>query len=74
MNMGPKATEDDAYFSAEEIQVLTLLRQGATRAEIARRLGIDWSAVPTCVAPILRRLGARSPAELRSLVDELLAR
>jgi len=70
--MGREATERDAYFSAEEIQVLKLLRQGATRAEIARTLGIDWSAVPTCVAPILRRVGARSRADLLALIDELV--
>jgi DNA-binding NarL/FixJ family response regulator len=72
--MGRKATEHDAYFSAEEIQVLKLLRQGATRAVIARTLAIDPSAVPTRVAPILRRVGARSWADLSSLIDELVAR
>jgi DNA-binding NarL/FixJ family response regulator len=49
--------------SRRELEVLALIAEGATNAEIAERLVIAPSTVESHVKRILRKLGARNRTE-----------
>jgi DNA-binding NarL/FixJ family response regulator len=56
--------------TSREWEVLELLRQGASTAEIARTLSVTPATVRTHVTAILRKLRARDRQEAVRLIDE----
>ena len=57
--------------TSREADVLALLVEGATNAEIAERLFLSRRTVETHVAHLLQKTSSASRAELRSRVAEL---
>lgn len=55
--------------SARETEVLGLVRDGLTSAQIATRLGVAQSTVETQVASAMRKLGARTRRHAVALLD-----
>jgi DNA-binding NarL/FixJ family response regulator len=61
-----------AGLTAREVEVLELLAQGATDAEIAARLVISVRTAGHHVSAILRKLDVPSRARAAALADDLL--
>ena len=57
--------------TGREAEVLALLLEGATNAEIAERLFLSRRTVETHVAHLLQKTSSASRAELRSRLAEL---
>jgi DNA-binding NarL/FixJ family response regulator len=57
------AEPDPAGLTDREVEVLELVAEGATNAEIAARLGLSVRTVDHHVSAILSKLGARSRRE-----------
>ncbi|SHF88275.1 response regulator transcription factor [Streptoalloteichus hindustanus] len=64
------ATADPRGLSGRELDVLRMITEGRTNAEIAIRMAIGESTVKTHVRRVLRKLGRRSRAELAALAYE----
>jgi DNA-binding NarL/FixJ family response regulator len=64
----------DARFSARQMAILQALRQGKGSKEIAGALRVRQRTVRVHVRNIMKRLNARSLAEVASLADRLLAK
>ena len=58
LHTGEKAAEQDAAITPREIQVLSLLAEGASNKSIARRLGISVHTVKFHVASLLDKFEA----------------
>jgi DNA-binding CsgD family transcriptional regulator len=68
---GPKAYTD--VLSKREIEVLRLLGEGLTNAEIAARLFISTKTAGTHVSNVLAKLGLRNRAEAAAYAQRFLA-
>lgn len=66
-----RVPREHAAFSAREIAVLRLLKEGATNEEIAATLGIKLTTVKTYLRRIYERLGALNRAHAVSRYKEL---
>jgi DNA-binding NarL/FixJ family response regulator len=71
---GPRRTtrENPGGLTARELEVLELLAQGATDAEIAERLVISIRTAGHHVSAILRKLDVPSRARAAAVADDLL--
>ena len=54
-----------------ELEILTLIRQGASNKQIARRLSIELSTVKNHVHNIFEKLGVHQRADAAAALDEL---
>ena len=66
---GTSAVTGVQGLSARETEVLVLVRDGLTSAQIATRLGVAQSTVETQVASAMRKLGARTRRHAVALLD-----
>ena len=57
--------------TSRELDVLALIRQGNTNAQIATRLYLSTRTVETHVAHLLTKTGAAGRSQLVATVDEL---
>jgi DNA-binding CsgD family transcriptional regulator len=62
------------HLTPRERQVLTLVRDGLTNAQVARRLGIGEATVAKHLEHVYSRLGARSRTHAVTLAADVLAR
>lgn len=62
------------HLTPRERQVLTLVRDGLTNAQVARRLGIGEATVAKHLEHVYSRLGARSRTHAVTLTADVLAR
>ena len=53
----PDGTEQRPRFTARELEVLTLLREGHPNRELARMLGIDEATVKAHLGRLMRKVG-----------------
>lgn len=67
----PGTRENPAGLTERQLEVLRLLAQGLTNAEIARRLVVSVRTVDTHVAAVLDKLGAASRREAADRAAEL---
>ena len=70
---GPRATTsaNPAGLTAREVQVLSLLSEGLTNAEIARRIVRSEKTVDHHISAILRKLDVRSRGEAAASAGRL---
>lgn len=61
------ASGAEVTLSPREIEVLALVAEGLTNAEIAQRLAIGWTTVRTHVVHVLQKLGARDRTEAAAI-------
>lgn len=73
LDRGTSTGQATGALSARETEVLHLVRDGLTSAQIATRLGVAQSTVETQVASAMRKLGARTRRHAVALLDAVPA-
>lgn len=59
-----------AHFSAKELEIVRLLAEGLTKAEVAEQIGVSTDTVRTHLSRLRARWNARSSAQLVAIAKD----